>query len=101
MTKMVEVTQEDATEPPFKNAFWDNKEEGIYVDIVSGEALLQLQLHYLRHHHPSHMTRNMCSLAAGRELIPKCQESSTRCFLSASMSLSSVPGIVFDNTIFR
>lgn len=33
------VTQEDATEPPFKNKYWDNKEEGIYVDIVSGEPL--------------------------------------------------------------
>ena len=33
------VTQEDATEPPFDNAFWDNKKEGIYVDIVSGEPL--------------------------------------------------------------
>ncbi|MFQ5596609.1 MAG: peptide-methionine (R)-S-oxide reductase MsrB [Nitrospiria bacterium] len=33
------VTQEDGTEPPFQNDFWDNKAEGIYVDIVSGEAL--------------------------------------------------------------
>jgi methionine-R-sulfoxide reductase len=33
------VTQEDGTEPPFENAYWDNKEEGIYVDIVSGEPL--------------------------------------------------------------
>lgn len=33
------VTQQDATEPPFKNEFWDNKEPGIYVDIVSGEPL--------------------------------------------------------------
>lgn len=33
------VTQKNATEPPFKNAFWDNKEDGIYVDIVSGEVL--------------------------------------------------------------
>jgi peptide methionine sulfoxide reductase msrA/msrB len=34
-----EVTQKDATEPPFKNEYWDNKREGIYVDIVSGEPL--------------------------------------------------------------
>jgi peptide methionine sulfoxide reductase msrA/msrB len=34
-----EVTQNDSTEPPFKNEFWDNKEDGIYVDIVSGEPL--------------------------------------------------------------
>lgn len=33
------VTQEDATESPFKNTYWDNKQEGIYVDIVSGEPL--------------------------------------------------------------
>lgn len=33
------VTQEDATERPFKNAYWDNKEAGIYVDVVSGEPL--------------------------------------------------------------
>jgi peptide methionine sulfoxide reductase msrA/msrB len=34
-----DVTQKDATEPPFQNAFWDNKKEGLYVDIVSGEPL--------------------------------------------------------------
>jgi peptide methionine sulfoxide reductase msrA/msrB len=34
-----DVTQNEATEPPFKNRYWDNKEEGIYVDIVSGEPL--------------------------------------------------------------
>ena len=33
------VTQKDATEPPFKNEYWDNKKPGIYVDIVSGEPL--------------------------------------------------------------
>lgn len=33
------VTQNNGTEPAFDNAFWDNKEEGIYVDIVSGEPL--------------------------------------------------------------
>lgn len=34
-----QVTQEEGTEPPFKNAYWDNKKPGLYVDIVSGEAL--------------------------------------------------------------
>ncbi|MFZ5893527.1 MAG: bifunctional methionine sulfoxide reductase B/A protein [Myxococcota bacterium] len=34
-----EVTQHDATEPPFRNAFWDNHEEGLYVDVASGEPL--------------------------------------------------------------
>lgn len=33
------VTQEDGTEPPFKNEYWNNKKEGIYVDVVSGEPL--------------------------------------------------------------
>ncbi|MBN2033635.1 MAG: peptide-methionine (R)-S-oxide reductase MsrB [Deltaproteobacteria bacterium] len=34
-----EVTQHEGTEPPFDNEYWDNKKEGIYVDIVSGEPL--------------------------------------------------------------
>jgi len=34
-----EVTQEDGTEPAFNNEYWDNKKQGIYVDIVSGEPL--------------------------------------------------------------
>ncbi|OXM82401.1 peptide-methionine (S)-S-oxide reductase MsrA [Paenibacillus rigui] len=34
-----EVTQNNATEPPFRNEFWDDHREGIYVDIVSGEPL--------------------------------------------------------------
>ena len=33
------VTQSDDTEPPFDNEFWDEKRKGIYVDVVSGEAL--------------------------------------------------------------
>ena len=40
------VTQKDGTEPPFKNEFWDNKEEGIYVDIVSGEPLFSSTTKY-------------------------------------------------------
>ncbi|MFC3883370.1 peptide-methionine (R)-S-oxide reductase MsrB [Bacillus songklensis] len=34
-----EVTQNNGTEPPFRNEFWNHREEGIYVDIVSGEPL--------------------------------------------------------------
>jgi peptide methionine sulfoxide reductase msrA/msrB len=34
-----QVTQQDGTEPPFQNEFWDNKAAGIYVDVVSGEPL--------------------------------------------------------------
>lgn len=33
------VTQHEGTEPPFSNAYWDNHQPGIYVDIVSGEPL--------------------------------------------------------------
>src|SRR5687768_10302612 len=33
------VTQEEGTERPFANEYWDNKREGIYVDVVSGEPL--------------------------------------------------------------
>jgi len=33
------VTQKEETEPPFKNKYWDHKDEGIYVDVVTGEAL--------------------------------------------------------------
>lgn len=34
-----QVTQEEATEPPFNNAYWNEKHDGIYVDVVSGEPL--------------------------------------------------------------
>lgn len=34
-----EVTRNNATEPPFRNEYWDNHREGIYVDIISGEPL--------------------------------------------------------------
>ena len=34
-----EVTQNEATEPPFRNEYWNNHQEGIYVDVVSGEVL--------------------------------------------------------------
>uniref|UniRef100_UPI0037042B93 peptide-methionine (R)-S-oxide reductase MsrB n=1 Tax=Rosistilla ulvae TaxID=1930277 RepID=UPI0037042B93 len=37
------VTQQDATEPPFKNTYWDNKQAGIYVDVASGEPLFSSQ----------------------------------------------------------
>jgi methionine-R-sulfoxide reductase len=33
------VTQEDGTEPPFQNEYWNHFEDGIYVDVVSGEPL--------------------------------------------------------------
>lgn len=38
-TLQYQVTQEEGTEPPFQNEYWNNKREGIYVDIVSGEPL--------------------------------------------------------------
>ncbi len=40
LTKMqCHVTQEDGTEPAFDNAYWNNHEDGIYVDVISGEPL--------------------------------------------------------------
>ncbi len=33
------VTQEEGTEPAFRNAYWDNKKPGLYVDIITGEPL--------------------------------------------------------------
>jgi methionine-R-sulfoxide reductase len=33
------VTQHEGTEPPFRNAWWDNHAAGIYIDVVSGEPL--------------------------------------------------------------
>lgn len=41
-----EVTQNNGTEPPFQNEYWDNRREGIYVDIVSGEPLFSSQDQY-------------------------------------------------------
>jgi peptide-methionine (R)-S-oxide reductase len=34
-----DVTQHEGTEPPYRNQYWNNHEDGIYVDVVSGEAL--------------------------------------------------------------
>src|ERR1044071_10019645 len=34
-----EVTQHEGTEPPFRNEYWDNHRDGIYVDVVTGEPL--------------------------------------------------------------
>jgi methionine-R-sulfoxide reductase len=34
-----DVTQHDGTEPPFRNEYWNNTKDGVYVDVVSGEQL--------------------------------------------------------------
>ncbi|PTX60322.1 peptide-methionine (R)-S-oxide reductase [Melghirimyces profundicolus] len=41
-----EVTQNNGTEPPFQNEYWNNKKEGIYVDIVTGEPLFSSKDQY-------------------------------------------------------
>lgn len=38
-TMQYAVTQKNGTEPPFQNEYWNHNEEGIYVDVVSGEPL--------------------------------------------------------------
>ncbi len=40
------VTQKDGTEKPFQNEYWDNTEDGIYVDLLSGEPLFSSQTKY-------------------------------------------------------
>ena len=40
------VTQENGTEPPFQNAYWNNTRPGIYVDVVSGEPLFSSKDQY-------------------------------------------------------
>lgn len=42
-SEQFEVTQNEGTELPFKNEYWHNEKEGIYVDIVSGEPLFSSQ----------------------------------------------------------
>lgn len=38
-SEQYQVTQREGTEPPFRNAYWDNKADGIYVDVITGEPL--------------------------------------------------------------
>lgn len=45
-TMQYKVTQENGTEPPFQNEFWNHKEDGLYVDIVSGEPLFSSREKY-------------------------------------------------------
>lgn len=40
------VTQENGTEPPFKNKYWNNDKEGIYVDVVDGRPLFSTKDQY-------------------------------------------------------
>ena len=44
--KQYQITQQDGTERPFKNEFWQHKEEGLYVDVVSGEPLFSSTTKY-------------------------------------------------------
>lgn len=40
------VTQNNGTEPPFNNEYWNNQDEGIYIDIISGKPLFSSQDQY-------------------------------------------------------
>jgi len=44
-----QVTQHDATESPYENAYWDNHDAGLYVDVVSGEPLFSSRDKYDSH----------------------------------------------------
>ncbi|WP_374702909.1 peptide-methionine (R)-S-oxide reductase MsrB [Bacillus sp. T33-2] len=44
-----DVTRNNATEPPFRNEYWEQFEEGIYVDIISGEPLFSSKDKYDAH----------------------------------------------------
>ena len=39
LTPLQYKVTKNGTEPPFQNEYWDNKDAGIYVDLISGEAL--------------------------------------------------------------
>ena len=41
-----QVTQLNGTEPPFRNEYWDNRREGLYVDVVSGDPLFSSRDQY-------------------------------------------------------
>ena len=60
-----EVTQHEGTERPFSNEYWNNKQAGIYVDVVSGEPLFSsLDKYRLRYRlaqlHPAFGARERC-----------------------------------------
>lgn len=54
------VTQECGTEPPFRNEFWNHTEEGLYVDIVSGEPLFSSTDKYNSHSGWPSFTKPIC-----------------------------------------
>jgi peptide methionine sulfoxide reductase MsrB len=68
------VTQEDGTERPFANAYWDNHEPGIYVDVVSGEPLFASvdkvrQRFRLAELHAAHRAGTMSSRAGTAAMV--------------------------------
>ena len=78
------VTQRDATETPFHNEYWDNHEEGLYVDVVSGELLFSSLDKYdsgtgwpsfTRPLEPSNVKTNGGSLYFGIEVRSKAADS--------------------------
>ena len=75
-----QVTQEEGTEPPFRNEYWDNHAPGIYVDVVSGEPLFSSLDKYdsgtrLAQLHPA--ASRAASSSSGR--TASCGRSAPRC----------------------
>ena len=58
------VTQKDKTEPPYRNPYWDEKAPGIYVDVVSGEALFSSLDKYDSGTGWPSFTRSLCRASA-------------------------------------
>ena len=87
------VTQQCGTEPPFNNKYWDNKKEGIYVDVISGEPLFSSVDKY-----DSHSGWPSFTKALESENITFHQENDSQSRIEVrSMNADSHLGHVFDD----
>ncbi len=67
------VTQEEGTEPPFENDFWNSKREGIYVDIVSGEPLFSSAIRIWGMYFRTGLRRPVSATASIRHRCGSCR----------------------------